>query len=113
MAKDLRVGSKKPIPLLIDAKEEKALHANKQKASKVEKAILSPEEELALLENDECLAVLLTHLEEDKQLAKDEMNYVDSKLDRIETLLKIVDTELYDKEDDTKPDDIMRLLKAK
>ena len=113
MAKDLRVGSKKPIPLLIDAKEEKALHANKQKASKVEKAILSPEEELALLENDECLAVLLTHLEEGKQLAKDEMSYVDSKLDRIETLLKIVDTELYDKEDDTKPDDIMRLLKAK
>ncbi|HGJ5876069.1 MAG TPA: GTPase-activating protein [Arsenophonus sp.] len=89
------------------------MHANKQKASKVEKAILSPEEELALLENDERLAVLLTHLEEGKQLAKDEMNYVDSKLDRMETLLKIVGIELDDEEDDTKPDDIMRLLKAK
>ncbi len=41
MEKDPRIGSKKPIPLLIDAKEEKALNTNKQKINKVEKSILS------------------------------------------------------------------------
>ncbi|QLK88701.1 hypothetical protein E3U36_08715 [Arsenophonus endosymbiont of Aphis craccivora] len=45
MDKDPRIGSKKPIPLLIDAKEEKALNTNKQKINKVEKSILSPAEE--------------------------------------------------------------------
>lgn len=113
MEKDPRIGSKKPIPLLIDAKEEKALNTNKQKINKVEKSILSPAEELVLLENDERLAALLTDLEEGKKLAKDEMTYVDSKLDRIDTLLKIVGIELDDEEDDDKPDDIMRLLKGK
>nr|WP_238149550.1 Der GTPase-activating protein YihI [Arsenophonus endosymbiont of Aleurodicus floccissimus] len=113
MEKDPRIGSKKPIPLLINDKEEKTLNTNKQKINKVEKSILSPAEELVLLENDERLAALLTDLEEGKKLAKDEMTYVYSKLDRIDTLLKIVGIELDDEEDDDKPDDIMRFLKGK
>lgn len=113
MEKDPRIGSKKPISLLIDAKEEKDSNSNKPKISMVEKSILSPEEELTLLENDERLATLLTHLEEGKTLAKQEMAYVDRQLERIDCLLKIVGIELDGKEDDDKPDDIMRLLKGK
>ncbi|WP_063654459.1 GTPase-activating protein [Candidatus Arsenophonus triatominarum] len=56
---------------------------------------------------------LLTDLEEGKKLAKEEMAYVDGKLDRIDTLLKIVGIELDDEEDDDKLDAIMRLLKGK
>ncbi|HGJ5873518.1 MAG TPA: Der GTPase-activating protein YihI [Arsenophonus apicola] len=113
MEKDPRIGSKKPIALVIDAKEEKDLNITKPKTNKIEKSILSPEEELALLENDERLATLLTHLEEGKTLAKEEMAYVDKQLERIDCLLKIVGIELDDEEEDDKSDDIMRLLKGK
>lgn len=65
------------------------------------------------MENDERLATLLTHLEEGKTLAKEEMAYVDKQLERIDCLLKIVGIELDDEGDDDKPDDIMRLLKGK
>ncbi|MFS1537365.1 MAG: Der GTPase-activating protein YihI [Candidatus Phlomobacter fragariae] len=110
--KDPRIGSKKAIALFIDAKEEKPINNNKQKVNKVEKTIFLPEEELALLESDERLATLLIYLEQSKELTKDEIAYVDSKLDRIDTLLKIVGIELEDEEDDDNPDDIIRFLKG-
>lgn len=76
---------------------------------------LTPEEELAKLENDERLDALLDRLDNDEVLNKEDQAYVDLTLDRIDALMEQLGIELGDDEDDVereeKQEDILQLLK--
>lgn len=61
---------------------------------------MSPEEELALLENDERLDSLLDLVDDGKALSAEDQAYVDQTLDRIDVLMEILGIELGDDEDD-------------
>lgn len=75
--KDPRHGSKKPVALIIEAKKP---------ATKKERR-LSAEQELAMLENDAQLMVLLDRIEAGENLGAGLQKQVDQKLDRIEQLM--------------------------
>ncbi|MCE7556509.1 Der GTPase-activating protein YihI [Aliivibrio fischeri] len=75
--KDPRLGSKKPIQLVVEAK---------QKTTKQERR-LTNEQELAMLENDAQLMVLLDRLDSGENLGTGLQKYVDEKLARIEHLM--------------------------
>lgn len=75
--KDPRLGSKKLVPLIVDTKPK----------SKKERR-LSAEQELAMLENDAQLMVLLDRIEAGESLGAGLQKQVDDKLDRIERLMK-------------------------
>ncbi|SHI22846.1 Der GTPase-activating protein YihI [Vibrio aerogenes CECT 7868] len=95
---DPRLGSKKKVPLIVDAPK---------KQTKQERR-LSAEQELIQLENDAQLQVLLGRLENGEKLGAGLQKYVDEKLDRIEQLmqqlglLEEMDTQAPD--DDDQPD---------
>jgi ribosome assembly protein YihI (activator of Der GTPase) len=76
-AKDPRIGSKKKIPLVVEAKK---------KPSKQERR-LSAEQELNQLENDAQLLVLLERIENGEKLGAGLQKFVDEKLDRMEVLM--------------------------
>ncbi|UXI01204.1 Der GTPase-activating protein YihI [Photobacterium sp. TY1-4] len=76
-AKDPRHGSKKPVPLIVEAKKP---------MTKKERR-LSAEQELAMLENDSQLMVLLDRIEAGENLGAGLQKQVDQKLDRIEQLM--------------------------
>ncbi|MGV8678013.1 Der GTPase-activating protein YihI, partial [Pseudomonas aeruginosa] len=76
---DPRIGSKKPVPLFAEGKTS-VKPAVKKPAEPV-KARLSPEEELAKLENDERLDALLLRLENNETLTAEENTYVDTMLE--------------------------------
>ncbi|CAI1128417.1 Der GTPase-activating protein YihI [Serratia rubidaea] len=112
-AKDPRIGSKTPVPLLVEAQAK----VKPQNKTKVEaKPRLSPEEELAKLENDERLDALLDRIDDGDKLTGEEQAYVDQTLDRIDALMAQLGIELGDDDDDIdeeeKPEDILKLLKS-
>jgi len=76
--RDPRLGSKKKIPLVVEAVK---------KPSKAERRI-SAEKELEMLENDAQLNVLLDRLDNGDSLGAGLQKYVDEKLARIEILMK-------------------------
>lgn len=113
-ANDPRIGSKKPVPLIT---EEKVVAPRPAKVKEpVEKVKLSPEQELAMLEQDDRLDSLLARLEDGETVTAKEQEYIDTCLDRIDELMSILGIELTDdeeEEDEEKLDDIMRILKSK
>ncbi|WPC74040.1 Der GTPase-activating protein YihI [Vibrio porteresiae DSM 19223] len=97
-AKDPRVGSKKLIPLVVEAKK---------KPSKQERRV-SAEQELEMLENDAQLNVLLDRIDNGEKLGAGLQKYVDEKLDRIEVLMKqlgLYDEVLEDDDEEEEFDD--------
>lgn len=86
--RDPRLGSQKKIPLVVEAPK---------KQSKTQRR-LSAEQELAMLENDAQLNVLLERLDNGEKLGAGLQKYVNEKLDRIEALMKQLG--LYDETDD-------------
>lgn len=109
--KDPRIGSKKPIPLGVEGSVTKP--ATVKKAAPVKKPKLSPEEELASLENSERLDALLDRLENGETLSAEEQAWVDQTLDRIDELMELLGIELGDDEDgDEAQEDMYRLLKG-
>ena len=93
--RDPRVGSKKPIPLVVE----------KSTPAKTKPRYFSPAQELEAIENDRRLAALLDKQEADKALSQDEQAYLDEKLARHKVLcdlLGINDEE--DPQEDTEPD---------
>lgn len=76
--KDPRLGSKKLVPLIVEPKKPQ----NKQQRR------LSAEQELAMLENDAQLMVLLDRIDAGEKLGAGLQKQVDLKLDRIERLMK-------------------------
>ncbi|OBT10161.1 GTPase-activating protein [Vibrio sp. UCD-FRSSP16_10] len=75
--RDPRIGSKKKIPLIIEAKVKPTKQQRK----------LTAEQELDALENDAQLNVLLERIENGDSLGVGLQSYVDQKLDRIEALM--------------------------
>ncbi|VXD05502.1 conserved hypothetical protein [Enterobacterales bacterium 8AC] len=109
--KDPRIGSKVPVALVVDAKA-KAKPQPKPKAAA--KPRLSPEEELAKLENDERLDALLDRLDDGDTLNAEDQAYVEQTLDRIDVLMEQLGIELGDEDDEVeeKQEDILKLLKS-
>lgn len=112
--KDPRIGSKKPIALGGDAVAAKP--AKPAKAPKVQpekKPRLTPQEELAMLENDERLDALLDRLENGESLSAEDQAWLDQALDRIDVLMEQLGIALDDDvEDDAAEEDMYRLLKG-
>lgn len=107
--KDPRIGSKTPIKLGVV--NEPVVRSAKVKVEKP--AALTPEAELMLLENDERLDRLLARLEEGEKLSQSEQEWVDTTLDRIDTLMEQLGIAYEDdEEEEEKTDDLMRLLKG-
>lgn len=73
--KDPRLGSKKPIPLVVDSAQVK------------ERKVLTAEQELEKLENDAQLNALLDRIDAGEKLGAGLQKYVDEKLDRIAILM--------------------------
>ena len=110
--KDPRIGSKVPVALVVEAKP-KAKPQPKPKAEA--KPRLSPEEELAKLENDERLDALLDRIDDGETLSAEDQSYVDQTLDRIDALMEQLGIELGDdevEEEEEKKEDILKLLKG-
>ena len=114
-AKDPRIGSKKPIPLVADGATASAPVKAVKKAPKpaAEKVRLSPEEELAQLENSERLDALLDRMENGDTLSAEEQAWLDETLDRIDELMEQLGIDMDDEaEDEQAEEDMYRLLKG-
>jgi len=111
-AKDPRIGSKKPIPLVADGATPSA--PVKKAVKPVEKKVrLSPEEELAQLENSERLDTLLDRMENGETLSAEEQAWLDETLDRIDELMEQLGINMDDEaEDEQAEEDMYRLLKG-
>jgi ribosome assembly protein YihI (activator of Der GTPase) len=111
--KDPRSGSKKPIPLGVTDVPVAKAKAPKPKSEK--KPMLSPQEELDMLETDERLDALLERLEDGETLDAEEQSWVDAKLDRIDELMQQLGLSWDDEEEEEQEEgkeDMMRLLKG-
>lgn len=109
--KDPRIGSKKPIPLIVG--DAPKVVKKKPAPVKVEPVRLTPEQELDLLENDARLDELLSRLENGEKLNAEEQTYTEKTLDRIDELMVELGIEFEDDDDEEKTEDIMQLLKGK
>lgn len=104
---------KKPIALGPDVVASKPKPAKVAKPVVEKKARLSPEEELAQLENDERLDALLDRLENGDALSAEEQAWLDQSLDRIDVLMEQLGIALDDDaEDEQAEEDMYRLLKG-
>lgn len=111
--KDPRIGSKKPIALGGDVLPVKKVA--KPASAKVEEKVIrmTPEEELAALENDERLDELLDRLENGETLKAEDQAWLDQTLDRIDVLMEQLGIALEDDADDDEAEENMyRLLKG-
>lgn len=113
-AKDPRIGSKKAIALGFDAAASKpATPAKVAKAVVEKKPRLTPEEELAMLENNQRLDALLADLENGETLAAADQAWLDQTLDRVDVLMEQLGIALDDDADDEQAEeDMYRLLKG-
>lgn len=109
--KDPRIGSKVPVALVVEAKAKDKPQPKPKAAAKPR---LSPEEELAKLENDERLDALLDRLDDGATLNAEDQAYVEQTLDRIDALMEQLGIELGDEDDEVeeKQEDILKLLKS-
>lgn len=112
--KDPRIGSKKPVVLSGEGETTTAIKSVKASKSQPEKKIrLTPQEELAALENDERLDKLLDRLESGESLSADEQAWLDRTLDRIDELMEQLGITLDEgAEDEAAEEDMYRLLKG-
>ncbi|HHR6080717.1 TPA: Der GTPase-activating protein YihI [Providencia alcalifaciens] len=112
---DPRIGSKKPVALIVEDNKPTARPVVKEKPVAKEK--LTPEKELEMLESNDRLDEILARLEDGETITAQEQQYVDTCLDRIDELMNILGIEYADEdgdeEEEEKFDDIMRILKSK
>ncbi|MFB2853920.1 Der GTPase-activating protein YihI [Aeromonas allosaccharophila] len=102
-SKDPRIGSRKPVVLVVDDKQKTPAAP---KAVKEKKLVMTPEQELASIENDDRLNDLLDRLDAGETLEAAEQAWVDQRVDRYQELmdeLGIIDND--DDEDDELPFD--------
>ena len=102
-AKDPRIGSRKPVVLIVEEKQSKPVAPKPQKEKKL---VMTPEQELASIENDDRLNDLLDRLDAGETLEAAEQAWVDQRVDRYQELmdeLGIIDT---DEDDDGDFDDV-------
>lgn len=107
--KDPRIGSKKTIPLSGD--DSKNVKPRKI-AVKEDKPILSLEQQLEQLENDELLNALLDKLDSNKSISLTEQAYVDKMLDKIDNLMNKLGISIIENDsEDENAENILHLLK--
>ncbi|MCZ4059758.1 Der GTPase-activating protein YihI [Pantoea sp. LMR881] len=111
-AKDPRIGSKKPIALIAEGQTAPAKVKKAPTKPVAEKVRLSPEEELAKLENDPRLDELLDRLENGETLTAEDQGWLDAALDRIDELMEQLGIAMDDDEDEQAEEDMYRLLKG-
>jgi ribosome assembly protein YihI (activator of Der GTPase) len=112
-AKDPRIGSKKPVALIADGPTAAAKVKQSLEKPRVEKKVrLTPEEELAKLENDERLDALLDRLENGESLSAEDQGWLDAALDRIDELMEQLGIAMDDTDDEQAEEDMYRLLKG-
>jgi uncharacterized protein len=103
-AKDPRIGSRKPVALIVEEKSGKPVAP---KPVKEKKLVMTPEQELAAIENDDRLNDLLDRLDAGETLEAAEQTWVDQRVDRYQELmdeLGIIDND-DDEDDDGSFDD--------
>ncbi|OON36967.1 GTPase-activating protein [Izhakiella australiensis] len=112
--KDPRIGSKTPVPLGSGAQATRSNPAGKSVLPEAPpKATMPPQEELAMLENDERLDTLLDRLENGDSLSGEDQVWLDQTLDRIDTLMEQLGIALDDgDQDESAEEDMYRLLKG-
>ncbi|NIF24058.1 MULTISPECIES: Der GTPase-activating protein YihI [Pantoea] len=111
--RDPRTGSKTPVPLIAEGKTQPVVKAQPKPKPAVQKVRLTPEEELAKLENDDRLDSLLDRLEQGETLSAEEQAWLDETLDRIDELMEQLGISMDDEEEDkAAEDDMYRLLKG-
>lgn len=92
-AQDPRLGSRKPVALIVDDKQSKPQPA---KVAREKVLKLTPEQELAAIENDDRLNDFLDRLDEGETLSAADQAWVDQRVDRYQELmdeLGIIDDE--------------------
>ncbi|WP_421210832.1 Der GTPase-activating protein YihI [Aeromonas enteropelogenes] len=82
--KDPRIGSRKPIALVVEEKNAKTAAS---KPVKEKKLVMTPEQELAAIENDDRLNALLDRLDAGETLDAAEQIWVDQRVDRYQELM--------------------------
>lgn len=104
--KDPRIGSRKKVPLMVEFVNQPEKGKPIKPIVPVEevKSCLSPELELAQLENNECLNQLLDDIEAGKTLSIEDQRFVDTCLDRVHELM----TELGIEDDEGNEEDLLR-----
>lgn len=110
--KDPRIGSKKPIPLVVTVAEQKLLApATQPKAvlAKAKPVEIAPEVELAQIEQDERLAELLERTEQGEILTGKDAKYFNAKTARHAELLTLLGLDLDEDEDDEDLDPLAKL----
>ncbi|WP_028863188.1 Der GTPase-activating protein YihI [Psychromonas aquimarina] len=88
-----RVGSQKAVPLILEEKAPvetaKVQHQPKAKVIKSQPAPkLSPEKELALIENDDRLNELLEQLDNDESISQVDQSWVNKQMERHQEIMK-------------------------
>ncbi|QNF16932.1 GTPase-activating protein [Aeromonas jandaei] len=100
-AKDPRIGSRKPVALIV---EEKGAKSTVSKAVvKEKKLVMTPEQELASIENDDRLNDLLDRLDAGETLEAAEQAWVDQRVDRYQELMD--ELGIIDNDDDEETDE--------
>ena len=116
--KDPRIGSRKPVPLVV-AESKKPAVSKPSKASKTPEQIaeqlakqqqLKLEQELAAIENDERLNLLLDRLDDGQSVSADDEAWLDARLARHQELLAElgIDDEDDDDEQPASSDDLFQ-----
>lgn len=111
---DPRIGSKKAVPLIVDPVKKNTPKVNKEQTKLIKNKNLSPEAELALLENDPYLEKLLDLIDDGDSLTSKQQQDLDRMLDRIDELMNQLGYSSDDDSDDdelTTKEDIVSLLK--
>ncbi len=111
--KDARVGSRKPVALVVEA-PVKAAKPVKPAEPKPEKKEVAPEQQIAKwereldkLENDDRLNALLDKLELEQPIAEEDQEWLDKKLARHQELLKLLGLNEEEKEG-SDPDELLQ-----
>ncbi len=116
--KDPRIGSRKPVPLVV-AESQKAVVSKPAKPNKSPEQIaeqlakqqqLELEQELAAIENDERLNLLLDRLDDGQSVSAEDEAWLDGKLARHQELLAElgIDDEEDEDEQAASPDDLLQ-----
>lgn len=98
--KDPRIGSRKKVPLMVEFVNQPEKGKIIKPVPVEEKPRLSLEDELAQLENNECLNQLLDDLEAGKVLSAEDQQFVDSCLDRVHELMEALGIQDEDESDE-------------
>lgn len=96
--KDPRIGSRKPVELVVETAKPQAPKAAPVKEEK--KRGLAPEQELAAIENDERLNGLLDRLDEGEELSPADLAWVEEKVARHQQLMEELGLVEEDEEDE-------------